>query len=135
MDASSWLAHRSEGGFTREVLSHFVFALLRVLGPPTIVHSQAVFPTANSDGEEPAEISLDATVLFGTVPVIITGRVGSTTVADTNVTTIIFTPTAATNHTIVQPSDSSMPLTGISAVRLVDWMNFEVLHDGVWVKV
>lgn len=34
--ASSWLAGSAEGGFTREVLSHFVFLSLRCLGPAQV---------------------------------------------------------------------------------------------------
>lgn len=34
--ASSWLAGPAEGGFTREVLSHFVFQALRLFGPAAV---------------------------------------------------------------------------------------------------
>jgi predicted dehydrogenase len=34
--ASAWLAGAAEGGFTREVLSHFVFLALRCFGPATV---------------------------------------------------------------------------------------------------
>jgi len=34
--ASSWLAGPGEGGFTREVLSHFAFLALRVFGPAEV---------------------------------------------------------------------------------------------------
>jgi hypothetical protein len=34
--ASTWLAGAAEGGFTREVLSHFVFLSLRLFGPATV---------------------------------------------------------------------------------------------------
>jgi predicted dehydrogenase len=34
--ASDWLAGAAEGGFTREVLSHFVFLALRLFGPATV---------------------------------------------------------------------------------------------------
>ena len=35
--AGPWLSQRTEGGFTREVLSHFVFVLQRVLGPARVL--------------------------------------------------------------------------------------------------
>lgn len=38
--ASSWLAAPAQGGFTREVLSHFVFLALRLFGPATVAHVQ-----------------------------------------------------------------------------------------------
>jgi predicted dehydrogenase len=34
--ASAWLAGAAEGGFTREVLSHFVFLALRLFGPASV---------------------------------------------------------------------------------------------------
>lgn len=34
--ASTWLAAPAQGGFTREVLSHFVFLALRLFGPATV---------------------------------------------------------------------------------------------------
>ena len=34
--ASDWLAGPAQGGFTREVLSHFVFLALRLFGPATV---------------------------------------------------------------------------------------------------
>lgn len=36
--ASAWLAGPAEGGFTREVMSHFVFQALRLFGPLTVAH-------------------------------------------------------------------------------------------------
>ena len=40
--ASAWLAGAAEGGFTREVLSHFIFLALRLFGPAAVqdVHLQ-----------------------------------------------------------------------------------------------
>ncbi len=107
MGAASWLSKRAEGGFTREVVSHFVFALQRALGEPEILESRATYP--DGDG---AETALDARVVFGkTVPVAITGRVGGTAVADRNVTTVEFEK---------------------GAIRLVDWMNFETRTGDKW---
>ena len=107
MGAAAWLAKRAEGGFTREVISHFVFALQRVLGQPEIVETHATYP--DGDG---AETALDARVVFGlTTPVAISGRVGGTTVADRNVTIVEFEK---------------------GAIRLVDWTNFETREGDHW---
>ena len=38
--ASAWLAGAAEGGFTREVLSHFIFLALRLFGPAVVQHVQ-----------------------------------------------------------------------------------------------
>ena len=70
--AGRWLAERAEGGFTREVLSHFVFVLQRALGPATVEASNVSYPP---DGVG-AEQSLSATLRASGVPVRIEGRVG-----------------------------------------------------------
>lgn len=70
--AGAWLAERAEGGFTREVLSHFVFALQRVLGRAEVLESRVDYP---ADGRG-AETALSATLRADGVPVRITGQVG-----------------------------------------------------------
>jgi len=70
--AGHWLAERAEGGFTREVLSHFVFVLQRALGPATVERSQPEYPP---DGVG-AERALKARLGAGGIPVAIEGRVG-----------------------------------------------------------
>ncbi|MBM3533351.1 MAG: Gfo/Idh/MocA family oxidoreductase [Alphaproteobacteria bacterium] len=106
MGAAPWLSRRAEGGFTREVISHFVFALQRTLGSPEIVETRPTYPAG--DG---AETALDARVIFGNVHAAISGRVGSTTVADRNVTTVEFEQ---------------------GGVRLVDWMSVEIREGDKW---
>ncbi|MEO0363006.1 MAG: Gfo/Idh/MocA family oxidoreductase [Pseudomonadota bacterium] len=41
---ADWLRFREEGGFTREVVSHFLFFTARVLGPLRLVWSRPGFP-------------------------------------------------------------------------------------------
>lgn len=77
--AASWLAKRAEGGFTREVLSHFLFLTRRQLGPLTLLTRDATFPAG--DG---AETAIRATLTAGGVPVEIAGDVGTTTADDHN---------------------------------------------------
>jgi predicted dehydrogenase len=77
--AAGWLARREEGGFTREVLSHFLFLTRRQLGPLALVARGATFPA--DDG---AETAIRATLKAGGVPVEITGGVGITTADDHN---------------------------------------------------
>jgi predicted dehydrogenase len=69
--AGAWLSQRAEGGFTREVLSHFVFVLQRVLGPATVLDSQVGYPA----DARAAESSLQATLRAGGVTVRVHGRV------------------------------------------------------------
>lgn len=47
--AASWLAGSSEGGFTREVLSHFVFLAIRTFGPAKLTRCEV---RRGSDGVE-----------------------------------------------------------------------------------
>jgi predicted dehydrogenase len=77
--AASWLAKRAEGGFTREVLSHFLFLTRRQLGPLTLLTRDATFPPG--DG---AETAIRATLSAGGVRVEITGGVGTTEADDHN---------------------------------------------------
>jgi predicted dehydrogenase len=71
--AGAWLSQRAEGGFTREVLSHFIFLLQRVLGPATVQASMVDYP---ADGRG-AETALQATLQAAGVPVSLQGRVDS----------------------------------------------------------
>lgn len=41
---ADWLRFRAEGGMTREVMSHLMFCMLRVMGPMEIVWSRPEFP-------------------------------------------------------------------------------------------
>ncbi len=63
--AGAWLAGRATGGFCREVLSHFIFVLQRVLGAAEVVHSELVYP-AQADA---AEIGLRARLFAAGIPV------------------------------------------------------------------
>jgi predicted dehydrogenase len=78
--ASSWLALRKEGGFTREVVSHFLFLTRRALGPIEIERARTEYPP---DGRT-AETALSATLRAGGIPVTLTGGVGTTAVIDEN---------------------------------------------------
>lgn len=77
--AASWLAKRQDGGFTREVLSHFLFLTRRQLGPLTLTSAQATYPAG--DG---AETAIRAELTAGGVKVSVTGSVGRTTADETN---------------------------------------------------
>jgi len=70
--AGRWLAEREEGGFSREVLSHFIFAVQRVLGPAELLSRQVAYP---DDGRS-AEHSLKAELRVAGVPLSIQGRIG-----------------------------------------------------------
>lgn len=78
-DAAGWLDGRAEGGFTREVVSHFLFLSRRLLGPLRIVEASAAFPVAGA-----SERSMAAALVAGDTPVRIVGRVGETELAEHN---------------------------------------------------
>lgn len=78
-DAASWLARRAEGGFTREVLSHFLFLTRRQLGPLELVSARAEYP-----GGDAAETAVVAELRAGGVPVALSGSVGRVAVDETN---------------------------------------------------
>ena len=82
-DASAWLDARAEGGFTREVVSHFLFLGRRLLGPLTGLQGTIAFP---EDGR--SERAIDVILRAGTIPVRVTGRVGGTDRDDYNVWTL-----------------------------------------------
>ena len=104
--AASWLAKRAEGGFTREVVSHFLFLTRRQLGPLKLLDAHASYPPG--DG---AESAITARLSAGGVPVTLTGSVGTTTKDDHNTWT----------------------LNG--AIRLRDWSFAERLGaDGSWAQ-
>lgn len=81
--AAPWLSRRAEGGFTREVLSHFLFLTRRQLGALTLLSRDARFPSG--DG---AEEAISATLNAGSSPVAIGGEVGRTTADDHNLWTL-----------------------------------------------
>lgn len=105
--AASWLSKRADGGFTREVVSHFVFLTLRQLGPIRLKSAKTSYPA--DDG---AETAIKAELTAGGVPVTLTGAIGGTDKPDHNTWTLHGT-------------------TG--AIRLRDWAIAEQrASDGTW---
>ena len=71
MDAAPWLTKRQQGGFVREVVSHFVFLTERLLGPASLESTGVHYP--DRDG---AEVRMVTVVNCRGVPVSVTGSVG-----------------------------------------------------------
>ena len=78
-DAASWLDRRAEGGFTREVVSHFLFLARRLLGPVQLESASAEYPDGGF-----SERRIEATLTAGGIPVRLTGSVGTTDKDDHN---------------------------------------------------
>jgi predicted dehydrogenase len=106
MDAVSWLDARAEGGFTREVGSHFLFLSRLMFGPLRFVSATCAYPDAGK-----SERGITAEMMAGTIPIHVTGGVGTTDKDDHNTWT----------------------LTGDKGrIRLRDWSIAEREIDGVW---
>ncbi|QCI67380.1 Gfo/Idh/MocA family protein [Phreatobacter stygius] len=106
-DAASWLDRPAQGGFTREVVSHFLFLSRRLVGPLHGLDASADFPEPGK-----SERRIGARLFAGDIPVELTGSVGTTAKDDHNIWTL--------------EGDKG-------AVRLCDWSIAERrLSDGTW---
>lgn len=105
-DAAAWLDRPEEGGFTREVVSHFLFLCLRLLGPPLSVLDSQV-ERGPSGTERRVQARLDA----AGIPATLLGEVGTTEAEDEN----------------------AWELRGVASVRLRDWSLVERQRpDDTW---
>src|SRR3546814_1656722 len=84
MDAVAWLDARAQGGFAREVGSHFLFLARRLFGVLNLSQHSVAYPEAGR-----SERAITATLTAGTTPVMLTGGVGTTDKPDHNTFTII----------------------------------------------
>jgi len=80
MDAVGWLDRPMQGGFSREVVSHFLFLSRRLVGPLRGLSGTASFPEAGK-----AERRIAATLQAGDLPVVVAGAVGETAKDDHNI--------------------------------------------------
>lgn len=69
---AAWLGRREEGGFVREVLSHFIFLTQRLLGPVIIEECRVDYPADDISAEQ----AITARLTAGKVPVSLRGQVG-----------------------------------------------------------
>ena len=83
MDAERWLDARDEGGFVREVVSHFLFLARRQLGPLKLISARTAYPV-----EGRSERSVEAELTAGGLPVSLRGSVGMTALDDHNAWTL-----------------------------------------------
>ncbi len=106
MDAASWLDGPAQGGFTREVGSHFLFLSHRVFGPLRVLSANREF---SSRGR--SERAVEAELSAGTLPMLLRAQVGQTAKDDHNTWTV----------------------TGSKGrIRLRDWSFAEREIDGQW---
>jgi predicted dehydrogenase len=76
-DAAAWLSGGAEGGFTREVVSHFVWATRRAFGPLAVLSHAVERPAPGA-----AETRLAAAFTAGGLPGRVDGHVGADAAAD-----------------------------------------------------
>jgi predicted dehydrogenase len=108
-DAASWLDRRAQGGFTREVVSHFLFLSRRLFGPLELRRAAAEYPERDR-----SERGIEAVLTAGAVPVRLSGGVGGTDKDDHNLW-------------VLEGS--------AGAVRIRDWAVPERLEaDGTWAE-
>ena len=106
IDAERWLDARAEGGFVREVASHFLFLARRQLGPLKLIKAKTAYPI-----EGRSERGVEAELTAGAIPVFVRGSVGTTALDDHNTWT----------------------LTGERGrIRLRDWSIAEAEINGNW---
>jgi predicted dehydrogenase len=67
--AATWLAGPEQGGFTREVISHFVFLALRLFGPATLMERSV------ERGDLGSEVRVHAVLQFAACRLVIDGAV------------------------------------------------------------
>lgn len=82
-EAASWLSLKAEGGFVREVGSHFVFLTEKLFGRASLESASTTYPTGSaSDTPQPCETSFVATLSCSGLPVSMAGSAGDPTVSD-----------------------------------------------------
>ena len=74
MDAAAWLSRREQGGFTREVFSHYAFLIERLFGPAHLISANTIYPDG-SEGEM-SESHLHVLLESSGVPISVAGSVG-----------------------------------------------------------
>ncbi len=104
--AAGWLDGPAQGGFTREVVSHFLFLARRLFGTLTLLKAHAGFPDAGR-----SERAMTASLRAGDAAVSLSGSVGRTAEDDSN------------SFTVTGPS---------GAVRLRNWATAERLDAAAW---
>ena len=105
MGAVDWLNKRAEGGFTREVISHWVYLTERFFGRAALEDSWVGYP--DGDG---AETHLHATLRIGALPVSVVGSIGG-----------------------VGKDQVEYTIWGsVASCRITEWHRFSVSGGGDW---
>ncbi len=109
-NASSWLCLREQGGFLREVYSHFVFLHQRLVGPLQLLEGKVEYAKADY-----AETFVQASYQTQGIPVRLKGVIGGNG--------------PDTNNWIVYGEDKSIHFTGFRALKISEddnWQEVEI---------
>ena len=105
MGASNWLASRTQGGFGREVVSHWIYLTERLFGKAQLDDSSVRYP-----GGETAETHINANLHVGAMPVTIAGSIGG-----------------------AGPDEVEYTIWGSrTSARISDWHRFSLSDGGDW---
>jgi len=74
MNAAEWLSKRAQGGFSREVVSHYVYLTERLFGPAQLLSASTHYPDGPTG--DASETHLLAQLECSGIPVSIAGSVG-----------------------------------------------------------
>jgi predicted dehydrogenase len=103
---ADWLRYREQGGYTREVFSHFVYVIERLMGPAKLVSSAPVY----QDDPALCESHITSVLACRDVPVTLMGSSGG-----------------------VGPDRVELTLWGDKkSWRLHDWFNLQISDGGDW---
>ncbi len=103
-EAASWLAQPEQGGFLREVFSHFAYLTDRLIGPMELIEATV------DRGPTGTESTVRAELRAGEIPVLLTGDVGGRA-----------------------PDYNEWTLYGSQAsYRLQDWYQLTIANDDGW---
>ena len=104
---ATWLARREEGGFAREVLSHFLFATLRIVAADLVLESKS---TSYPGDPTLCETHLDAMFTANKIPVSVSMGVGGD-----------------------RDDENRLTVTGTrGTLRMRDWYEGDVLINGTF---
>jgi len=110
-EKAQWLRLRDQGGWVREVVSHFVFLTQRVLGPLTLESAMTTYP----DGAEGELCEVEATAHFTSPggPLVMIGTSGG-----------------------VGPDVNDLTIRGTTgSLRVLDWYRLQQTDGADWVDV
>lgn len=108
---AQWLTLRDQGGWIREVVSHFLFVAARVLGPLSLATSDVAYP--DGPGGELSEISASARFDTARAPLVLHGTSEGSGIDVVDLT--------------IRGTDGS--------VRIWDWYHLQRATQGGWADV